>query len=114
MLGLLIVVILLMFVTVNSVCWAPHEWGLFLACGSSDSCVSIIWTSGAILSFVGSKLINLKVICVYVCLSVCMDVHALCVFLFLICMYVSVYVSMNVFRAPKGLSFKSHLTSSYI
>lgn len=32
--------------SVNSVSWAPHEWGLLLACGSSDGSISIIWTTG--------------------------------------------------------------------
>ena len=31
---------------VNSIQWAPHEWGLILACGSSDESFSIISTSG--------------------------------------------------------------------
>lgn len=31
---------------VNSICWAPHEFGLMLACGSSDGAVSIVSTSG--------------------------------------------------------------------
>lgn len=34
------------FPTVNSIQWAPHEWGLILACGSSDESFSIISTSG--------------------------------------------------------------------
>ena len=33
-------------VTVNSIKWAPHEWGLLLACGSSDESISFISTSG--------------------------------------------------------------------
>jgi len=32
--------------TVNSIQWAPHEWGLLLACGSSDESISFISTSG--------------------------------------------------------------------
>ncbi|XP_065174409.1 protein SEC13 homolog [Sycon ciliatum] len=28
--------------SVNSVCWAPHEWGMVLACGSSDGNISIL------------------------------------------------------------------------
>ncbi|KAL3219498.1 hypothetical protein MRX96_005787 [Rhipicephalus microplus] len=32
--------------SVNSICWAPHEFGLMLACGSSDGAVSIVSTSG--------------------------------------------------------------------
>ena len=31
---------------VNSVCFAPHELGLILACGSSDGSISIISTTG--------------------------------------------------------------------
>jgi len=31
---------------VNSIQWAPHEWGLLLACGSSDESISFISTSG--------------------------------------------------------------------
>eukprot|EP00794_Sanderia_malayensis_P005824 gene5824-6521_t len=32
--------------SVNSICWAPHEFGLMLACGASDGAVSVISTSG--------------------------------------------------------------------
>jgi protein transport protein SEC13 len=32
--------------SVNSVCWAPYEFGLMLACGSSDGAISVIWSSG--------------------------------------------------------------------
>lgn len=28
--------------TVNSVCWAPPEWGLMLAAGSSDGTISVL------------------------------------------------------------------------
>lgn len=28
--------------SVNSVAWAPHEFGLILACGSSDGAISIV------------------------------------------------------------------------
>jgi len=28
--------------SVNSVCWAPPEWGLMLACGSSDSSITVL------------------------------------------------------------------------
>jgi protein transport protein SEC13 len=28
--------------SVNSVCWAPHDFGLILACGSSDGSISIL------------------------------------------------------------------------
>lgn len=28
--------------TVNSICWAPHEYGLMLLCGASDGAVSIV------------------------------------------------------------------------
>lgn len=34
--------------SVNSIQWAPHEWGLLLACGSSDESISFISTSGNI------------------------------------------------------------------
>lgn len=33
--------------TVNSVCWAPHEHGLILACASSDGSVSILTYTSA-------------------------------------------------------------------
>ncbi|XP_076329061.1 protein SEC13 homolog isoform X2 [Tachypleus tridentatus] len=32
--------------SVNSLCWAPHDLGLMLACGSSDGAVSILSSSG--------------------------------------------------------------------
>lgn len=32
--------------TVNSVCWAPHDYGLLLACGSSDGAISLLSYSG--------------------------------------------------------------------
>ena len=32
--------------TVNSICWAPHEFGLMLACGSSDGSISILSSTG--------------------------------------------------------------------
>ncbi|XP_014675709.1 PREDICTED: protein SEC13 homolog [Priapulus caudatus] len=32
--------------SVNSISWAPHDYGLMLACGSSDGAVSIISSSG--------------------------------------------------------------------
>ena len=31
---------------VNSVQWAPHEWGLVLACGSADESVSFLIYAG--------------------------------------------------------------------
>ena len=31
---------------VNSVCWAPHEFGLILACGSSDGSISVVSSTG--------------------------------------------------------------------
>ncbi len=34
------------YLVVNSVCWAPHEFGLVLACGSSDGSISIISSAG--------------------------------------------------------------------
>jgi hypothetical protein len=35
--------------SVNSVCWAPHDFGLILACGSSDGSISVITYSGSVL-----------------------------------------------------------------
>lgn len=32
--------------SVNSVAWAPHEFGLILACGSSDGSISILTDKG--------------------------------------------------------------------
>lgn len=32
--------------SVNSVAWAPHEFGLILACGSSDGSISILTNTG--------------------------------------------------------------------
>lgn len=34
---------------VNSVCWAPHDFGLILACGSSDGSISVITYNGNVL-----------------------------------------------------------------
>lgn len=34
--------------SVNSVCWAPHDFGLMLACGSSDGAVSVLSSQGII------------------------------------------------------------------
>ena len=34
--------ILLFYISVNSICWAPHEYGLMLVCGASDGAVSIV------------------------------------------------------------------------
>lgn len=41
----------------NSISWAPNEYGLILACGSSDGCVSVlindgdnVWTARKILN----------------------------------------------------------------
>lgn len=34
------------FSTVNSVSFAPHEYGLMLACGSSDGSISVITCTG--------------------------------------------------------------------
>ena len=31
---------------VNSICWAPHEYGLMLAAGSSDGKISILTYKG--------------------------------------------------------------------
>jgi protein transport protein SEC13 len=33
--------------SVNSVCWAPHDYGLILACGSSDGSISILSATAA-------------------------------------------------------------------
>ena len=33
--------------SVNSVCWAPHDFGLILACGSSDGSISILTATPA-------------------------------------------------------------------
>ncbi len=38
--------VMLFLIAVNSVCWAPHEFGLILACGSSDGSISILSSSG--------------------------------------------------------------------
>lgn len=32
--------------TVNSVCWGPYDFGLILACGSSDGAISILTFTG--------------------------------------------------------------------
>ncbi|XP_002741141.2 protein SEC13 homolog [Saccoglossus kowalevskii] len=32
--------------SVNSVCWAPHEFGLMLVCGSSDGAISVLSSAG--------------------------------------------------------------------
>lgn len=32
--------------TVNSVCWGPYDFGLILACGSSDGAISVLTCSG--------------------------------------------------------------------
>jgi len=31
---------------VNSVCWAPYDYGLILACGSSDGAISLLSYTG--------------------------------------------------------------------
>ncbi len=36
----------IILISVNSVCWAPHDFGLMLACGSSDGSISIISSTG--------------------------------------------------------------------
>ena len=33
-------------ILVNSISWAPHEFGLMLACGASDGAVSVLSTTG--------------------------------------------------------------------
>ena len=37
---------LLCVLTVNSVCWAPQDYGLILACGSSDGAISLLSYTG--------------------------------------------------------------------
>lgn len=32
--------------TVNSVCWGPYDFGLILACGSSDGAISLLTLTG--------------------------------------------------------------------
>lgn len=32
--------------TVNSVCWGPYDFGLILACGSSDGAISLLTFTG--------------------------------------------------------------------
>ena len=44
--------------SVNSVCWAPHEFGLILACGSSDGAVSILSYVDASNSWEAEKIPN--------------------------------------------------------
>lgn len=39
-------ILYLLFLTVNSVCWAPHDYGLILACGSSDGAISLLGYTG--------------------------------------------------------------------
>ena len=34
------------FLPVNTVAWAPYEYGLMLACGSSDGSISILSSTG--------------------------------------------------------------------
>jgi protein transport protein SEC13 len=34
--------------SVNSVCWAPQDFGLMLACGSSDGAISVLSSQGII------------------------------------------------------------------
>ena len=35
-----------LLISVNSVCFAPHELGLILACGSSDGSISVLYNTG--------------------------------------------------------------------
>ncbi len=37
-------------ILVNSIQWAPQEWGLLLACASSDESFSILYTTGELLT----------------------------------------------------------------
>ena len=41
-----ILCIMTCYVVVNSVAWAPHEFGLMLACASSDRSISILSSVG--------------------------------------------------------------------
>ena len=45
--------------TVNSIQWAPHEWGLILACGSADESISFLYYTGELYSVL-SKLFTLS------------------------------------------------------
>ena len=38
-------------ILVNTVAWAPYEYGLMLACGSSDGSISILSSTGKCHSF---------------------------------------------------------------
>ena len=44
--------------SVNSVCWAPHEFGLVLVCGSSDGAVSVLSYVDASQSWEAEKIPN--------------------------------------------------------
>ena len=45
--------------TVNSIQWAPHEWGLILACGSADESISFLYYTGELYPVL-SKLFTLS------------------------------------------------------
>lgn len=40
------VLFLMELILVNTVAWAPYEYGLMLACGSSDGSISVISSTG--------------------------------------------------------------------
>jgi len=40
--------------SVNSVCWAPPDWGLMLACASSDSTITVLSSENG--RFVANKI----------------------------------------------------------
>jgi hypothetical protein len=42
----LLKVLYLNYVLVNTVGWAPYEYGLMLACGSSDGSITILSSTG--------------------------------------------------------------------
>ena len=48
--------------SVNSVQWAPYQFGLMLACGSSDGAISIISSSGKVkLSYLNVCLMEVQI-----------------------------------------------------
>lgn len=53
--------------SVNSVCWAPPEWGLMLACGSSDNSITVLsWVNDR---WAAHKIPNAHVVCLYMVYS---------------------------------------------
>lgn len=51
--------------SVNSVCWAPHDFGLILACGSSDGSISILSATAAG-GWEAKKINNAHTVCYFV------------------------------------------------